>query len=61
MMSVIESALGKKWRALMRNIDLNKLNALERINYMSAKVGLMCLRDYKDWKGIACPCKECRW
>ena len=36
-----------------------KDKALNKLNYLSAQVGLMCLRDYSDWKGIACPCPEC--
>jgi len=41
----------------MNRAEKNKV--LSALNYMSAQVGLMCLRDYSDWKGTACPCPEC--
>ena len=32
------------------------------LNYQSAMVGLMCLRDYEYWNEInePCPCPECK-
>ena len=38
---------------------ISKVKTIERINYISAQHGLMCLRDFRDWEGTACPCPEC--
>jgi|TARA_Y100000310_G_C20504960_1_gene725937 hypothetical protein len=40
--------------------DMNGMTALERLNYLSAITGLMCLRDYRDWEETLCPCPECK-
>ena len=43
-----------------KKANMNGMTALERLNYLSAITGLMCLRDYKDWDKTICPCRECK-